>query len=127
VSASFDVQKALYKALVDGGVCGGRIYDQAPEDALFPYYELAEPTVTNDWKSGTRGTEFRYFGQIWSEYAGNKECLDNYHLIVTAADGLMLACDTGELHAYVEGGPIQRQPDGVRRRMIVIITLSHQE
>lgn len=127
MSAQFDAQKALYKALTDGGVCAGRVYDQAPQDAVFPYYELAEPTITNDWKTGSPGTELRYFGQIWSEYAGNKECLDNYALIVAALDGLMLACDTGDLHAYVEGGPIQKQPDGVRRRMIVIITLSQQE
>lgn len=126
MSEAFDVQKALYKALIDGGVCGGRVYDQAPEDAQFPYYELAEPTVTNDWHSGTRGTEFRYFGQIWSEYAGNKECLDTYEMIVTAVDGISLPLNSGTLHSYVEGGPIQRQNDGVRRRMIVMVTLSHQ-
>lgn len=127
MSAPFDAQKALYKALIDGGVCDGRVYDQAPEDALFPYYELAEPTITNDWKTGTPGTELRYFGQIWSEYAGNKECLDNYALIRAAVDSISLPLNSGTLHAFVEGGPIQRQPDSVRRRMIVIITLSQQE
>lgn len=123
----FDPQVSLRKALVDAGVCATRVYDHAPQDVELPYCELAEPTVLNDWSSGTDGTEYRYAAQVWSKYAGNKECLNNYDLICKAVDGLEIACNSGALRAYVEGGPIQRQADGVRRRMIVVITLSHQE
>jgi len=126
MSETFDVQKALYSALVAANVCGGRVYDHAEQNVTYPFCELNEPNVLNDWHSGSPGTEYRYACQIWSEYAGNKECLDNYELIVRAVDGIRLPLNSGTLHSYVEGGPIQRQNDGVRRRMIVMVTLSHQ-
>ncbi len=127
MSAQFDVQIALKAALDAATVCQGRIYDHAPQGVDFPLCEFAEPTLANDWHSGSVGTEISYTLQIWSEYAGNKECIDNYELIRTALDGKLLTCKTGVLRAYVQGGPIMREADGVRRRMIVRVILSQQE
>lgn len=42
------VQKAIYTALTTAGVAGGRIYDQVPEKALFPYVTIGDEQVIDD-------------------------------------------------------------------------------
>ena len=77
-SAALALQKAVYAALVaDAGVgalIGGRIYDVAPRDAVFPYVGIGRMTAA-DWSTGTEdGAEHRLILDVWSREPGKSEC-----------------------------------------------------
>lgn len=128
MSELFEAQKTLYAALVAAKICDGRVYNDAPQDVVFPHVEIGDPLPVNDWHSGTVGTELTVTLHVWSRYDGNRECLDIYAAIRNAIDGVKLNHGgQGQVIAYVLGGPIQRDPDGKTRQGLIRVTLSHQE
>lgn len=128
MSNLFEAWAVVQGALVVANVCEGRVFDDAPDDVAFPHVEKGDPSPTNDWASGTKATELAATLHVWSRYAGNKECLDLYEAIREALDGKRFSTGSGgQVIAYVQGGPILRDPDGLTRHGIVRVILNHQE
>ena len=79
---SWPLQKAVYAALSDDAglkaLIGDppRLYDDVPQDTLFPYVTLGEVT-TADWGTATeKGTAHRLTLHAWSRYGGRKDVKD---------------------------------------------------
>lgn len=124
MSKLFEAWTAIHEALA--GICAGRISDEPFAFTLFPHIHK-EATPLNNWASGTKATELAGTFHVWSEYGGTKECLDIYEQIRAALDGKTFTAGNGSVIAYVQGGPIMRDPDGVRFHGIVRVILNHQE
>ncbi|MVB04162.1 DUF3168 domain-containing protein [Agrobacterium vitis] len=43
-----EVQKAIYEAMLAANCCGGRVYDNVPSDAQFPYHTIGDEQVSDD-------------------------------------------------------------------------------
>lgn len=124
----FAAQQALYAALVaSGAVPEAQVTNDPKESTPVPYIEIEDPGISNDPSSGTIGTDFMFTIRVVSEYDGNRELIDIYEKIRERLDGKRLAIESGQITAYVLGGPIQRQEDGERRIMVLRINLSQQE
>ena len=126
MSKLFEAWQAVHEAVLAANICGGRVSDDPDAFTLFPHIHK-EATPINDWRTGTKATEIAGTFHVWSEYGGNKECLDIYEQIREALDGKEFAPGNGRVIAYVQGGPIMRAPDGVRYHGIVRVILNHQE
>ena len=126
MSKIFEAWTAVHEVVVAIGICDGRISDDPDAFTAFPHIHK-EATLINDWASGTTATELAGTFHVWSEYGGNKECLDIFEQIRDALDGKTFAAGNGQVIAYVQGGPIMRAPDGVRFHGIVRVILNHQE
>ena len=84
-SASWELQKAIYAALVADATLeallgGTYIYDDVPRGASFPYVTFAGSTH-RDWSTGTE-TASEHFVTLnaWSKQGGEKQA----HLVVEA-------------------------------------------
>lgn len=117
-SAALALQKAVYAALsADAGVgalIGGRIYDLAPRNAVFPYATFGRATLA-DWSTGTEdGAEHRLTLDVWSRAHGKSECHAIGEAIRAALNDAALTL-TG--HALVnllfESADTARDPDGI--------------
>lgn len=124
---AFDAQKAVYDALIAAEVAGGRIYNDVPAGTIYPFIEIGDPSLINDWATCSDGTEINYTLHTWSTYDGSKECVDLYDLIRDTLDGKRLGYDgEGTVLCFVEGGPIQLDPDGESYHGVVRIILNQR-
>ena len=79
-SPAFDLQQAVYGALVADGTLttllgGPRVYDAVPDNAAAPYVHLGEATV-RDRSTGTEdGVSVTFIVVVWSREAGRAEGL----------------------------------------------------
>lgn len=77
-SAGFEVQKAVHSALVAdaevvSAVGGGRIYDDVPRGAAYPYVTFGQ-TTERDWSTGSEdGSEHTLTLHVWSRMPGRQE------------------------------------------------------
>ena len=62
-------QKAVYAVLVAANVTGGRIYDEPPADAEFPYTVIGDDQVLDDGTDCQDGWEVFLDVHIWSRPA----------------------------------------------------------
>lgn len=60
------VQKAIFQALATAGVTGGRIYDQVPDKAKFPYATIGDEQVIDDGNDCAESWEVYSDIHIWS-------------------------------------------------------------
>ena len=79
--ASWALQRGVYQALAGslelttllGGV---RVYDDAPQAAVYPFITLGQ-SVIRDWSTGTEdGAEHSLTLHIWSRSGGKKQVLE---------------------------------------------------
>ena len=79
--ASWALQRGVYQALAGsldlttllGGV---RVYDDAPQAAVFPFITLGQ-SVIRDWSTGTEdGAEHGLTLHVWSRAGGKKQMLE---------------------------------------------------
>lgn len=125
---AFEAQKAVYDALVAANIAGGRIYNAVPAEAEYPFIEIGDPSTINDWAVGSEGSEINYTLHTWSQYDGSRECLDLYDQIRETLDGKSLTYDgQGSVLCFVEGGPIQLDPDGASYHGVVRIILNQRK
>ncbi len=93
--ATLALRAAIHDALVGDAALtailgGGRIYDEPPKSAAFPYVTLGEARV-NDWSTATeQGAEHQLTLHAWSREGGHREA----HLI---AGALLQALDDAPL------------------------------
>lgn len=110
-----EVQKAIYAALVAADVAGDRIYDQPPEDAVFPYVTIGDEQVLDDGTSC--GDAWEVFTDVhgWSQPAtGSKaEVKDLRAAIVAAVKGISAVSGFSLISVSVDTSRTRRDPDGL--------------
>lgn len=78
LAAEWSLQKAVFATLsadatLSGLIGAGRIHDDAPQQAAFPYLTLGQSTA-RDWSTATdEGAEHVLTLHVWSRAAGKKE------------------------------------------------------
>ena len=78
LAASLEIQRAVYARLSSDGpltalIGIGRVYDDVPADASFPYLTLGD-AAARDWSTGTSaGSEHAVTIEAWSRSAGRTE------------------------------------------------------
>jgi len=78
LAAEWSLQKAVFAALsadatLTGLIGAGRIHDDAPQQAAFPYLTFGQSTV-RDWSTVTEeGAEHALTFHVWSRAAGKQE------------------------------------------------------
>lgn len=78
LAAEWSLQKAVFAALAADTTLtslmgAGRIHDDAPQQAAFPYLTLGQSTA-RDWSTATdEGAEHVLTVHVWSRAAGKKE------------------------------------------------------
>lgn len=117
-SAAVLLQAAIYTALAT--VLTG--YDEAPENATFPYFSLGESVVIDRGNKVSHADEFIETIHIWSRAKGFKETKTNMAAVITKLSGTPLTV-TGYVCKYmdVEQQSTFRDPDGLTRHGIVQI------
>ncbi len=127
-----DVQGAIYRALVNAGVCGGRITDDPQSDAAttptaFPYVEIGESIADNTPITGKNdGTDEIMLLSVWSRYNGMKELKTEVGKLRAALDGIAFnASGRVDCIAYVLDETSRREADGITRRCIVRVQVTH--
>lgn len=64
-----ELQKSVYAALVAANVASGRIYDEPPEDATFPYCVIGDEQDVDDGTDCQDGWEVFIDVHVWSRPA----------------------------------------------------------
>lgn len=88
------VQIALYQKLSGDSTLVGLVtgvYDNVPEDAVYPYVVIGEVNATPDNAHGLFGRELLATIHVWSNYRGFREALQITEQIVTLLDHQPLA------------------------------------
>jgi len=116
--ASWALQRGVYQALAGsldlttllGGV---RVYDDAPQAAIYPFITLGQ-SVIRDWSTGTEdGAEHLLTLHVWSRAGGKKQVHDIIEAIKATLHDQPLTLVDHELvnlrHEFSEARP---DPDG---------------
>jgi len=61
-----ELQKAIFSALTSASVCSGRVYDQVPESATYPYVTIGDENVRDDGNQCADGWEIFFDVHVWS-------------------------------------------------------------
>ena len=117
-SAGWDLQKAVYAALIADATLtmllgGDSIHDAAPQTATFPYVVIDQMQV-RDWSTGTEdGAEHVLTIHVWSRHAGKAEAYEIADAVRSVLDTAFLTLDDHRLinlrHQYSE---LKRDEDG---------------
>lgn len=68
-----ELQGAIVAALHAAGVAGGRVYDEVPQAAAFPYVSIGEMQVVDDDAEMVGGAEVYATLHVWSRAPGKPE------------------------------------------------------
>jgi hypothetical protein len=105
--ASWALQRGVYQALAGSSdvatlLGGARIYDDAPQDAAFPFVTLGQ-SVIRDWSTGT----------VWSRGGGKKQTLEIIETIKAVLhDQPLLLADHHLVNLRHEFSEARLDPDG---------------
>ncbi len=126
----FNLQTALYEALTGGSpsIAHGRVYDDVPQNAAFPYVHIRSTQVIPDDTSGPdTGVSSFIDIDVWSRERGNRQALElmdeikaALHLVTLTVAGRTSA------HCWVQDMRLLLDPDGVTRHGIVTIEVKHR-
>lgn len=110
-SASWALQQGIYQALANDpeltGLLGGaHIFDDAPQNASFPYLTFGQ-TIERDWSTGSEdGAEHTVTLHVWSRAGGRKETQTIIDRVRAALNGSPISVDDHHLvnlrHEYSE-------------------------
>ncbi|MBU2582779.1 MAG: DUF3168 domain-containing protein [Alphaproteobacteria bacterium] len=124
-SAQWALQKAVFATLSGAApltalIGSGRIYDDVPRDADFPYVTFGQSQV-RDWSTGGEpGHEHIFTLHIWSRENGRREVEEAMGLMEDALHDASLALDGHQLvnlrHEFSES---RREIDGETYRGIL--------
>lgn len=128
MTQSFEIQKAIYQAIVDTGLVGTRVYDEIPEsdETEFPYVAIGESDGSPDDVECSEGTDDALTLQIWSRYQGFKE-------VKNIIDGLRPVLHNvsftvpgrSDVNVWFDFERTFRDSNGVDRRGIVQLRIIH--
>lgn len=113
------LQTAIYSAVT---TLSYTVYDEAPENAAFPYVSIGETTLIDRGNKIKHADDHIETLHVWSRASGFKECKTMMAAIIGKLSGTQLTV-TGYRVAYVEveQTTTYRDPDGVTRHGIVQI------
>ncbi|MEM6617452.1 MAG: DUF3168 domain-containing protein [Pseudomonadota bacterium] len=83
---SLAFQKAVYDALIGGGVCAGRIYDRVPQKRVYPYATVPDAAFSDDGNSCFQQDEVFLDVHVYSRAVGHVEIKQQVGLIRAALD-----------------------------------------
>ena len=117
-SASWELQKSLYGALV-GDVSlttllnGAKVYDDVPQGTAFPYVTIGESTV-RDWSTGSEdGLEHILTLHVWSRAHGRKEVQEIMDAVSTVLhDSALSVAGHSLINLRHELSEARRESDG---------------
>jgi hypothetical protein len=116
--ASWALQRGVYQALAGSSdvttlLGGARIYDDAPQDAAFPFVTLGQ-SVIRDWSTGTEdGAEHNLTLHVWSRGGGKKQTLEIIETIKAVLhDQPLLLADHHLVNLRHEFSEARLDPDG---------------
>lgn len=117
-SASWGLQKGIYETLsqnpsITGLLGGTNIYDDAPQNANYPYLTFGE-SIARDWSTGSEeGLEHILTLHVWSRAGGKKQTHEIIEAIRQALQGGAVPVDEHHLvnlrHEFSEA---RQDPDG---------------
>jgi len=114
----WDLQKAIYAALVAAEVCGGRVYDRISKDAAFPYVTIGDSQVLDDgalFDTCIGGWEAFHDIHIWSrpESGSKRELKEIAADVITSVAGITAVEGFVLVVAQVQSSRSFRDPDGM--------------
>ncbi len=130
MSETFNVQKAIYQAILASSVVGARVYDEVPEsgDTEFPYVVIGERDGTPDDVTCQDGVDAFLTLHIWSRARGWKEVNDItdglrpfLHAVEFQVEG------RSSVHCWFELERSFRDPNGVDRHGVITLRILHHE
>lgn len=117
-SSVLSLQETIFQRLKKHLTCG--VYDQAPQNAAFPYVTLGEDVVV-DWSTKlVPGEEVTHTLHIWSQYAGMqelKQLIDQAIQALTISSLLVAGFDV--VVSAMDGINTFRDPDGITRHGVL--------
>ena len=120
--AGWALQTAVYAKLssdaaVTAALGGARVYDDVPQRAEFPYLTFGQSSE-KDWSTGTDdGIEHVVILQVWSRFAGRRECDDILQTVRASLHNVALVLAGHRLiNLRHELSDVRREPDGVTFR-----------
>jgi hypothetical protein len=113
--ATTELQAHVYSVLTGASIAGGRVYDEPPQEATFPYVTIGE-VIPAPFRTHSRdGEELLHAVHIWSRYRGFREG----QVIAEAIKPLLdhIDFETTNFHgvALREQTLWLRDPDGITR------------
>ena len=128
MTQSFEIQKAIFQAIVGSGVVGNRVYDEIPEsgETEFPYIAIGESDGSPDDIECQDGTDDALTLQIWSRYQGFKEVKDVIDALRPVLHNIEFTVPgRSDVHVWFDFTRTFRDSNGVDRRGIVQLRILH--
>lgn len=125
---SAELQAALYDALTTASpsIAGGRIYDDVPEDAAFPYVQIGDSDAVQDDVDCSDGLDETITLHVWSRYRGKKEAKEIIAQIRAELHAVSLTVSgRASANAWVRQSRVVLDPDGLTRHGIVSVRVVH--
>lgn len=121
---SLELQGALVAALKATGalpaVAGGRVYDQAPTNAVFPYLTLGDCQVLPDKAGCIDGAEVYPQIDVWSRAVGYPETKTITKAVLAALDDQAIVVAGFNVVVFqVQSVQYLRDPDGLTRHAAI--------
>ena len=119
-------QKAIWSALTAANVCGGRIYDMPPREAVFPYASIGDEQVIDDSDSCQDGWEVFSDIHVWSRpVSGSKvEVKTEAAAAIAAVLGISSLAGFSLVAVFHETTRFLRDPDGLTEHGIITIKMT---
>jgi hypothetical protein len=117
-TAATALRAAIYDALLADGalsaVLGGpRVYDEAPQDTVFPYVTLGEMRLADASTASEAGLAHQLTLHAWSRQGGHREAHEIAGALLQALDDAPLVLDGHELvDLRFALADIRREADG---------------
>lgn len=116
MSASFDVQRAVFAALetpLAALTPPCAVYDAKPDKAPFPFVEITRWRMTPDNEFAADLTQYQATFTVWSEYKGQKQVHEILDAIKAALDDAMLTPASGTwVRCDMDSSDTVRDADG---------------
>jgi hypothetical protein len=99
---------------------GGKIYDEPPRDAAFPYVTLGDGSFADNSTSTEPGEEHTLSLHVWSRHGGHSEAHEIAGAVLAALVDAPIALDGHHLaNLRFVLADVRREPDGRTYRGIV--------
>jgi hypothetical protein len=113
--ATTELQTRIYSVLTGASIAGGRVYDQPPQEAVFPYVTIGEVFPAPFRTHSRDGEELLHTIHVWSRYNGFAEAIGIAEAIKPLLDNTDFETTSFHGVALREGTVWLRDPDGITR------------
>ena len=120
----FALQTAVFAKLSTDNnltaVLGAKVFDDIPENTLYPYVQLGEDTAIDYSTKDQTGSEVTVNVDVWSRYRGSleaKNIMDRIHTLLH--DSSLSVTGSNFINMRFEFSDIIRDPDGITRHGVM--------